>query len=163
MRVNSVVNFVCQKNHDSGTESDAPAAYPTQGPSWGYFKVNFSETMSIFGDKCPHNGSKNDTMVPRTTRPHAGPRVDAPIFKNSRLAEMWSSSEEGSHSRLLNCCIAQLQAREQYRRRRRYHTRSTTCVNGHAFGIQGYLAYKTTSPPPPGPPWDHRHRSTVGS
>ena len=32
----------------------------TQGPSWGCLKVNSSETLSIFGDKCPQNGSKND-------------------------------------------------------------------------------------------------------
>ena len=40
---------------------------PTQGPSWGYSKVNFQKTLSIFGDKCPQSGSKNDTMAPRTT------------------------------------------------------------------------------------------------
>ena len=51
---------------------------PTQGPSWGYLKVNSSETLSISGDKCPHNGSKNDLMVSRTTMgcPHQGPRVE---------------------------------------------------------------------------------------
>ena len=26
---------------------------PTQGPSWGYLKVNSQATLSIFGDKCP--------------------------------------------------------------------------------------------------------------
>ena len=52
----------------------------TQGPSWGYLKVRFQETLSSFGDKCPQNGSKNDPMVPRTTLgcPHEGPRVDTP-------------------------------------------------------------------------------------
>ena len=45
-----------------------------QGSSWGYLKVNSSETLSIFGDKCPQNGSKNDLMAPRTT-PHEGPSV----------------------------------------------------------------------------------------
>ena len=50
----------------------------TQGPSWEYLKVNLSETLSIFGDKCSQNGSKNDKMAPRTTRrcPHEGPRVE---------------------------------------------------------------------------------------
>jgi hypothetical protein len=46
----------------------------TQGSSWGYLKVNSLETLSIFGDKCPQNGSKNDLMAPRTTLecPHEG-------------------------------------------------------------------------------------------
>ena len=49
----------------------------TQGPSWRYLKVNSSENLSIFGEECPQNGSKNDLMVPRTTMgcPHEGPRV----------------------------------------------------------------------------------------
>ena len=47
----------------------------TQGPSWWYLKVNYSETLSIFGDKCPRNGSKNEEMAPRTKTgyPHIGP------------------------------------------------------------------------------------------
>ena len=47
---------------------------PTQGPSWGYLKVNFSERLSIFGDKRPRNGSKNGEMAPRTGTgyPHIG-------------------------------------------------------------------------------------------
>ena len=46
----------------------------TQGPSWGYLKVIFSGTLSIFGDKCPQNGSKNEPMAPRTNLecPHIG-------------------------------------------------------------------------------------------
>ena len=58
-------------------EADGPT---TQGPSWGYLKVNSSETLSIFDDKCPQNGSKNELMVPRTTMgcPHEGPRVGKP-------------------------------------------------------------------------------------
>ena len=50
---------------------------PTQGPSWGYLKVNFSETLSIFGNKRPRNGSKNGEMAPRTGTgyPHIGPFV----------------------------------------------------------------------------------------
>jgi len=49
----------------------------TQGPSWGYLKVNFSETLSIFGDKRRRNGSKNGEMAPRTGTgyPHIGPCV----------------------------------------------------------------------------------------
>ena len=56
---------------------DGRQSKATQGPSWGYLKVNFQETLSFFGDKCPQNGSKNDPMVPRTTLgcPHEGPRV----------------------------------------------------------------------------------------
>ena len=50
----------------------------TQGPSWGYLKVNFSETLSIFDDKRPRNGSKNGEMAPRTGTgcPHIGPLVE---------------------------------------------------------------------------------------
>ena len=50
----------------------------THVPSWGYLKVNFSESLSIFGDECPQNGSKNEPMTPRTNLecPHEGPRVD---------------------------------------------------------------------------------------
>ena len=33
--------------------SQAPRAGATQGSSWWYLKVNSSETLSIFGDKCP--------------------------------------------------------------------------------------------------------------
>ena len=71
-----------------GPNSDPPkAAYSTewwvrvfcstQGPSWGYPKVNSSGTLSFFRNKCPHNSSKNDLMVPRTAMecPHEGPRV----------------------------------------------------------------------------------------
>ena len=36
----------------------------TQGPLWGYLKVNSSETLSSFGDKCPQNGSKNEPGIP---------------------------------------------------------------------------------------------------
>jgi len=41
-------------------------------------KSHFWKISSTFGDKCPRNGSKNDTMVPRTTLeyPHEGPRMD---------------------------------------------------------------------------------------
>ena len=51
----------------------------SQGPLWGYLKVNSSETLSIFGDKYPQNGSKNDLMAPRMTLecPHEGPSVGA--------------------------------------------------------------------------------------
>ena len=49
----------------------------TQGPSWVYLKVNFSETLSIFGDKRPRNGSKNGSTAPRTGLgyPHIVPFV----------------------------------------------------------------------------------------
>ena len=39
-------------------------------------------------------------------------------FENNFVAEMWSFSEEGSHLRLIDCCITLLWAREQNRRRR---------------------------------------------
>ena len=46
----------------------------TQGPSWGYLKVIFSETLSTFGDKRLRNGSKNGLRAPRTGMgcPHIG-------------------------------------------------------------------------------------------
>ena len=49
----------------------------TQGSSWWYLKVNSSQTLSIFGDKCPQNGSKNEEMAPRTKTgyPYIGPFV----------------------------------------------------------------------------------------
>ena len=43
-----------------------PRWLTTQGPSNPQSKVIF-EDLSTFGDKCPRNGSKTDTMVPRTT------------------------------------------------------------------------------------------------
>ena len=40
-------------------------------------KSHFWKISSTFDDKCPRNGSKNDTMAPRTTLgyPHEGPSV----------------------------------------------------------------------------------------
>ena len=60
----------------------------TQDSSWGYLKVISSETLSIFGDKCPQNSSKNDLMAPRTTLecPHEGPSV-AGAYLHSRLVD----------------------------------------------------------------------------
>ena len=57
---------------------------PTQGSSWGYLKVNSSETLSIFADKCPQNGSKNEQRAPRTSMgcPHQGPSVDQHLSSN---------------------------------------------------------------------------------
>ena len=62
----------------------------TQGPSWGYLKVNFSETLSIFGDKRPRNGSKNGEMAPRTGTgcPHIGPFVDLPLLLTEHLMHL---------------------------------------------------------------------------
>ena len=68
--------------HDNNIErhgaSSRPSPHTTQGPSWGYLKVNFSETLSIFGDKRPQNGSQNGEMALRTGTgcPHIGPFVD---------------------------------------------------------------------------------------
>ena len=51
---------------------------PREALRGGISKVNFQETLSNFGDKCPQNGSKNDPMAPRTTLecPNEGPSVD---------------------------------------------------------------------------------------
>ena len=45
------------------------------------------------------------------------------------------------------------------RRVRSFQIESNTAT---MLGVQGYLVHKNP-PPPLGPPWDHRHRSTVGS
>ena len=36
----------------------------TRGPLWGYLKSQLSETLSIFGDEYPQNGSKNEHGMP---------------------------------------------------------------------------------------------------
>ena len=61
-------NLITTRRREPGT---------TQGSSWWYLKVNSSETLSIFGDKCPRNGSKNEEMAPRTKTgyPHIRPFV----------------------------------------------------------------------------------------
>ena len=43
----------------------------------GISKVNLQQTLSIFGDKYPQNGSKNAPRAPRTSLgcPHLGPSV----------------------------------------------------------------------------------------
>ena len=42
---------------------------PRKALRGGISKVNFRETLSIFGDKCPQNGSKT---APTAPRPHLG-------------------------------------------------------------------------------------------
>ena len=51
--------------------------YPPKVLRVGISNVNLQETLSIVGDKCPQNGSKNDPMAPRTTLecPHEGPSM----------------------------------------------------------------------------------------
>ena len=67
---------------------------PTQGSLWGYLKVNSSETLSIFDDKCPKNGSKNDLMAPRTTLecPHEGPSVEREGARGAPGRNAWCSA-----------------------------------------------------------------------
>ena len=62
---------------------------PRKALRGGISKVNFQETLSILGDKCPRNGSKNDPMAPRTTLecPHEGPSVSIGFSKRVRLHE----------------------------------------------------------------------------
>jgi len=52
-------------------------AKPPKALRGGISKVNFQETLSIFGDTFPQNGSKNGEMAPRTGTgyPHIGPFV----------------------------------------------------------------------------------------
>ena len=42
-------------------------ARPRKALRGGISKVNFQEILSTLVNKCPQNGSKNDTMAPRTT------------------------------------------------------------------------------------------------
>ena len=57
----------------------------------GISKVNFQETLSSFGDKCPKNGSKTAPTAPRPHLgyPHIGPFVDMPRMYGVRLS--WTS------------------------------------------------------------------------
>ena len=59
---------------------------PRQALRGGISKVYLQENLSIFGNKCPQNGSKNDKMAPRTTRryPHEGPRAVNLIAERTR-------------------------------------------------------------------------------
>jgi hypothetical protein len=49
------------------TSAGPHPASPPPCSGWGKIKVNSSETLSIFGDKCPQNGSKNEQRAPRTS------------------------------------------------------------------------------------------------
>ena len=72
-----------------------PSWYTTQGPSWGYLKSRFQETLSIFGDECPQSGSKNDPMAPRTTLecPREGPSVAyRPGANRAWISQRWWDS-----------------------------------------------------------------------
>jgi hypothetical protein len=70
-----------------GTPCASPGAVGRQGARGdppealcgGISKINFQETLSSFGDKCPQNGSKNGLRAPRTGMgcPHIGPSVDS--------------------------------------------------------------------------------------
>ena len=81
-------------DHDSHYPSTVDAAYvyvvpwsesfgnpnagkPPEALCGGIPKVNFKETLSSFGDKCPQNGSKNGLRAPRTGMgyPYIGPFV----------------------------------------------------------------------------------------
>ena len=75
---------------EHGRNARQPLPQPTQGSSWGYLKVDSSETLSIVGDKCPKNGSKNDLMAPRTTLecPHEGPYV----VSSTTMQTIWADS-----------------------------------------------------------------------
>ena len=59
---------------------------PPEALCGGISKVNFQETLSSFGDKCPQNGSKNEQRALRTSMgcPHIGPFVDPPLGRALR-------------------------------------------------------------------------------
>ena len=56
----------------------AHLAVPPEALCGGISKVNFQETLSSFGDKCPQNGSKTAPTAPRPHLgyPHIGPFVE---------------------------------------------------------------------------------------
>ena len=65
----------------------------------GIPKVNFTETLSIFGEKCPQNGSKNGLRAPRTGMgcPHIGPSVE-PLARNLvARRRAWHMSKHSGH------------------------------------------------------------------
>ena len=113
----------------------------TQGSSWGYLKVNSSETLSIFGNKYPQNGSKDDTMAPRTTLGY--PRALSLVFRVSGTSHLtcprnWTL---GAHPAGSGCKVLQ---------RSRFETPRTQPVRlpgAKTCSMQGYLAHK--NPPPP--------------
>ena len=84
--------FVLKENAPVETALDgAPtcamfAQCPRKALGGGISKVNFQETLSIFGDKCPQNGSKNEQRAPRTSMgcPHIGPSV-GPLAEPARV------------------------------------------------------------------------------
>ena len=57
--------------------AEALLSTPPEALCGGISKVNFQETLSSFGDKCPQNGSKTAPTAPRPHLgyPHIGPFV----------------------------------------------------------------------------------------
>jgi hypothetical protein len=57
---------------------DEEPSKPPEALCGGISKVNFQETLSIFGDEYPQNGSKNEQRAPRTSMgcPHIGSFVE---------------------------------------------------------------------------------------
>ena len=72
---------------------DPGSTSPPEALCGGISQVNFQETLSSCGDKCPQNGSKNGLRAPRTGMgcPHIGPSVgltrreDALIWDRSQV------------------------------------------------------------------------------
>ena len=130
--------------------SGLPGSGSTQGPSWGYLKVNSSETLSIFGDKFPQNGSKNEQRAPRTSMgcPHIWPFVGALQGMNLRLcgSGVWALSCRGLGSgygvQVLGCRVWGAGFGVQGLRCR---------VWGAGFGVQGLSTPQMTACPSPAP------------
>ena len=79
------------------------------GPFVGVSQSQFFRDLVNFGDKCPRNGSTNNTMVPRTTLecPHEGPRV---VGSDRRFPNGGGVQEAGAGgtsllSLLLSCSV----------------------------------------------------------
>ena len=56
-----------ERNRSSGCTGIACCTHPRKALRGGISKVNFQETLSIFGDEYPQNGSKNEPRAPRTS------------------------------------------------------------------------------------------------
>jgi len=75
---------------------------PPEALCGGISKVNFQETLSSFGDKCPQNGSKTAPPAPRPHLgyPHIGPFVALGEMSRGPSAP---AAREQLHKRQVDC------------------------------------------------------------
>ena len=103
-----------------------PRHGPLKALRGGISKVNFQETLSISGNKCPQDASKNDPMAPRTTLecPHEGPSVEYHGANPIPIKTSFTSNRFHHAIQDWNECFSQW-----------------------AFTVQGYVAHKKVPPP----------------